>query len=617
MGKCISPNEKEIEQLRTPLTEGEKEVLDIFKEKTSDEWEIYVQPHLNGSRPDFILLNPNIGIGVFEVKDWKIESLQFKNKILKLNGKLKENPVTKLYNYKDKIHNLYCPRLYAKRGYAAITAGLIFPNISEKDLNLIIDDLDSYSWIKAPPFQTLSGKETVEKKNIGEIFPGHSRKTSQLMKPEYADDLRNWFIEPDYSKEQRNKIILDKNQLQIVNSRTETGYRKIRGSSGSGKSLVLIERANKILSEDENKKILFINFNITLCQYLRDLCSRQRGDPRKINFLHFHQWLKETFRVMGLMDERNKILSSYLEKGDDEAVEKYTPDLCKLILKNPNTEIIEKYDAIFVDEGQDFELLWWQCLRKSLKVNGEMYLAADINQDIYNHSKYWTEESMKGAGLPASWLQLKISYRLPTNVIPFVKKFMEFWSGDFNADYIPEEQKQLRLLETCKIKWIQTDYENIEMKCFKELMNLIKEDDKSERSFTDLTYITDNEDIGLRIKNILESKKIECIDTYDEKKYNNQTNYNLQKRKKCYFYKGAERIKLTTLHSFKGWEGRMILVNINKAENIEHVKLIYTALTRVKAHPEKSFLHIICTNSKLQKFAENYNNDENYEFKIL
>ncbi len=60
MGKCISPNEKEIEQLRTPLTEGEKKVLDIFKEKTSDEWEIYVQPHLNGSRPDFILLNPKI-----------------------------------------------------------------------------------------------------------------------------------------------------------------------------------------------------------------------------------------------------------------------------------------------------------------------------------------------------------------------------------------------------------------------------------------------------------------------------------------------------------------------------------------------------------------------------
>ena len=37
---------------------------------------------------------------------------------------------------------------------------------------------------------------------------------------------------------------------------------------------------------------------------------------------------------------------------------------------------------------------------------------------------------------------------------------MKFWSGDFNADYIPEEQKLLKVFETCKIKWIQTNYEN-------------------------------------------------------------------------------------------------------------------------------------------------------------
>ena len=81
--------------------------------------------------------------------------------------------------------------------------------------------------------------------------------------------------------------------------------------------------------------------------------------------------------------------------------------------------------------------------------------------------------------------------------------------------------------------------------------------------------------------------------------------------------KGAPRVKLTTIHSFKGWEGRLIVLNINRSKSINDIKLIYTALTRVKAHPEKSFLHIICTSSKLQKFAENYNNDENYEFKIL
>ena len=85
---CVGINKGEITMARVRNNQGyRKKVLDIFKEKTSDDWEIYVQPHLNGSRPDFILLNPKVGIGVFEVKDWKIETLSFQNKILNINGK--------------------------------------------------------------------------------------------------------------------------------------------------------------------------------------------------------------------------------------------------------------------------------------------------------------------------------------------------------------------------------------------------------------------------------------------------------------------------------------------------------------------------------------------------
>jgi hypothetical protein len=41
------------------------------------DWEIYVQPHLNGLRPDFVLLNPRIGIAVFEVKDWDLSAMGY------------------------------------------------------------------------------------------------------------------------------------------------------------------------------------------------------------------------------------------------------------------------------------------------------------------------------------------------------------------------------------------------------------------------------------------------------------------------------------------------------------------------------------------------------------
>ena len=49
----------------------------MFDQTLSPDWEVYVQPHLNGLRPDFVLLNPRVGIGVFEVKDWNLDAMHY------------------------------------------------------------------------------------------------------------------------------------------------------------------------------------------------------------------------------------------------------------------------------------------------------------------------------------------------------------------------------------------------------------------------------------------------------------------------------------------------------------------------------------------------------------
>ena len=70
INRVIKPSLADIENLPTPLNTGEKQVLDFFCAHLPIEWEIYIQPPLNGLRPDFVLLNPKFGIAVFEVKDW-------------------------------------------------------------------------------------------------------------------------------------------------------------------------------------------------------------------------------------------------------------------------------------------------------------------------------------------------------------------------------------------------------------------------------------------------------------------------------------------------------------------------------------------------------------------
>ena len=140
MVRIVSPPIDQLNNLRQPLTDGERIVFDLFNAHLSIEWEIYIQPHLNGLRPDFVLLNPQVGIAVFEVKDWNLNAMDYsivkrEGKSPKLVGKKdgqqfslqSQNPVEKIYRYKQEIHELYCPRSDRNAGFAVITAGVIFP----------------------------------------------------------------------------------------------------------------------------------------------------------------------------------------------------------------------------------------------------------------------------------------------------------------------------------------------------------------------------------------------------------------------------------------------------------------------------------------------------------
>jgi hypothetical protein len=58
------------------MERGEKMLFDLL-DRELDPWEIYIQPHLNGLRPDFVLLNPSVGVCVIEVKDWNLDAMPY------------------------------------------------------------------------------------------------------------------------------------------------------------------------------------------------------------------------------------------------------------------------------------------------------------------------------------------------------------------------------------------------------------------------------------------------------------------------------------------------------------------------------------------------------------
>lgn len=87
----LIPDWEEINNFNQSLTEGEIYLLKFLDESLKKDdsfeegneltnyngWLIFVQPFLNGSRPDVIIFNPNVGVQIIEVKDWNLIHYSF------------------------------------------------------------------------------------------------------------------------------------------------------------------------------------------------------------------------------------------------------------------------------------------------------------------------------------------------------------------------------------------------------------------------------------------------------------------------------------------------------------------------------------------------------------
>jgi superfamily I DNA/RNA helicase len=141
------------------------------------------------------------------------------------------------------------------------------------------------------------------------------------------------------------------------------------------------------------------------------------------------------------------------------------------------------YDAILVDEGQDFSPLWWSALRNICKDGGEMLLAADVTLDVFGTATKWTDEAMHGADFRGVWSELPTSYRIPPEIFELVTEFAEkVLPEDIRLiPQAPEHQMELGL-SPCFLKWVQVDRNNSVDVCVNELLEIIQKDEGFSRA---------------------------------------------------------------------------------------------------------------------------------------
>ena len=618
MARRVDPPWDSLDQLPTPLTVGERQVIQLLHQKLPDVWDIYVQPHLNGLRPDIVLLHPRVGVAVFEVKDWNLAAMDYyaqrdrdryilmaRDKNGKQFSREADNPINKILLYKRELFELYCPRLDDKAGLAVITAGLLFPASPSRDVERVFGPFrrSHEQMSKHPRYYPIVGAEQVASGDISAIFPESTRTSSQWMSDDIAEDLRGWLREPFFSRRQRRPLNLDAQQRELVTTRTDTGYRRIKGPAGSGKSVVLAARASELAAE--GKSVLVVSYNITLLNYLRDLAVRHVAPRqvirRRIEFLHFHYWCK---RICGKTDHLTKYYDLWRGSSDDDGLDSQPvldEDLASLVQqiyrKCAGLDVVPKYDAILVDEGQDFQPSWWQALRLALELRGEMVLVADKTQNVYGTAARWTEAAMANAGFRGRWAELKVTYRLPPAVVPYVAKFAEEFLTEEEVD-IPEQRQIEMDMSPVELRWVHVRNEqDILGACDLELQHMTRRL-RCDTAVADITFLS-GKTLGRSFVQMQDEKGIRSLHTFD----NDAARSRRQKRA---FFQGGARIKATTVHSFKGWEARHLIVCVESIEHAGDKAVLYTALTRLLGDEHGSCLTVVSSCHALQMYGRSW-----------
>jgi AAA domain/Nuclease-related domain/UvrD-like helicase C-terminal domain len=173
----------------------------------------------------------------------------------------------------------------------------------------------------------------------------------------------------EFDEEDRKIVELTEDQAWILSFITHRERAVVTGPAGSGKTLLAIQIARRLA--DAGRPTLLTCFNTRLAEYLR---SSTEG-VNHLDVSNFHEVCVRWANEAGLGTAAGPV-----EPGSDY-FERELPTL----LEQAAAGLGPRYEAIVVDEAQDFRESWWSPLLATHRHpdDGALYLFADDNQNLY------------------------------------------------------------------------------------------------------------------------------------------------------------------------------------------------------------------------------------------
>ena len=418
---------------------GERRVLHQLKRCLEDDYlvwhDIPIGPRAR--QPDFVILSPRWGVLLLEVKDWRRSTLgaatrdsvelhtprgrvmaahplrQARDVTLELVDLMRHDPAL--------VHaqGPFAGKLLFPYGWGVVMSGLKradlgadFDSLFPPERTLLRDDLDEA--IEPMAFQhRLWGLFTVS-------YP-HTLTLPQ------RDRIR-WHLFPELRVPVQGELdlavdggvptlpsllqVMDLQQEQVARTLGE-GHRVIHGAAGSGKTMILVFRAQFLAATARPERpILVMCFNKALAGRLEALL-RERGVDERVQVRTFHAWCLDLLRSYQI-----DVQAPGVKRGTEAWFEAVAHTVSQAVDRGrvPGGQ----YHALLIDEAHDFEDAWLRiAARMVAPETNSLLVLYDDAQSIYRTRRGRRRLNFASLGIEARGRTniLRLNYRNTAEVL--------------------------------------------------------------------------------------------------------------------------------------------------------------------------------------------------------
>ena len=393
-------------------TRGERKVFEALRDHLPEDYLIYYDIPVKGRYPDFIVVGPDLGVVALEVKDWRLDSIAAVIRdgvVLREDGieRTLKNPVQQAREYILEAVDMLKRRSLLSDGKHLCFGwghGVIFPLLSKKDLET--PSLFGPSFAEAlGPGVILSGDDLASGQlllQLRRLIP-HRVPRLEPMNALQVDEIRGVLypeIRIGWGHTDKEIVrVMDREQERLARTLGE-GHRLVRGVAGSGKTVILMCRTRHLRARYPEWRILVLCYNRVLADYLRDAI----GPDPQLEVFHYHSWCWRELESAGITIPERPELREQLDNYWDRIIP-------QLLLKAHEDGHLESgiYQAILVDEGQDFADDWYRTLLRALDpTTNSLFIALDSSQTVYKRKVSWRDIGIQIVGRARV---LRVNYR--------------------------------------------------------------------------------------------------------------------------------------------------------------------------------------------------------------